>query len=91
MYIHIVSHLCIVSVSFLHNKSAFGLTTALLQIKHTGLGGDTAEDDNGVETLVWGWALFFGGLLQIIAGIEIHCLLGLRRLLALASNCPYFN
>ena len=40
-----------------------------MQIKHTGLGGDTAEDDKGVETLVWGWALFFGGLLQIIAGI----------------------
>lgn len=48
---------------------AFGFTTALLQIKHTGLGGDDPEDIDGVETLVLGFAMFFGGLLQIIAGL----------------------
>lgn len=48
---------------------AFGLTTALLQVKHTGLAGDTEEDGTGTENLVWGYAIFFGGLLQIIAGI----------------------
>jgi len=40
---------------------AFGLTTALLQVKHTRLGGDTQEDSTGVENLVWGFAVFFGG------------------------------
>ena len=49
---------------------AFGLTTALLQVKHTGIGGTTEEDINGVETFVLGFAMFFGGLLQIIAGIS---------------------
>ena len=48
---------------------AFGLTTALLQVKHTGLAGDTQEDSKGTENLVWGFAIFFGGLLQVIAGI----------------------
>ena len=48
---------------------AFGLTTALLQVKHTNLGGDSPEDNKGTENLVWGYAIFFGGLLQIIAGI----------------------
>jgi succinate-acetate transporter protein len=51
---------------------AFGLTTALLQVKHTGLGGETEEDGRGTENLVWGYAVFFGGLLQLIAGaVEI--------------------
>lgn len=49
---------------------AFGFTTALLQIKHTRLGGDDPEDFDGVETLVLGFAMFFGGLLQIIAGLS---------------------
>lgn len=48
---------------------AFGLTTALLQVKYTNLGGDSPEDNKGTENLVWGYAIFFGGLLQIIAGI----------------------
>ena len=49
---------------------AFGFTTALLQIKHTRLGGDEADDIAGVETMVLGFAMFFGGLLQIIAGLS---------------------
>ena len=48
---------------------AFGLTTALLQVKHTKLAGDTEEDGKGTENLVWGFAIFYGGLLQVIAGI----------------------
>lgn len=47
----------------------FGLTTALLQVKHTRLSGDEKEDLDGVDTVVLGFAMFFGGLLQIIAGI----------------------
>jgi succinate-acetate transporter protein len=49
---------------------AFGLTTALLQIKHTRIGGDSDEDLDGVDTVVMGFAMFFGGLLQIIAGLS---------------------
>jgi len=49
---------------------AFGFTTALLQIKHTRLGGEGSEDIDGVETMVLGFAMFFGGLLQIIAGLS---------------------
>lgn len=45
----------------------FGLTTALLQLKPTGIGG---ADTFGVDTAVMGFAMFFGGLLQIIAGIS---------------------
>jgi succinate-acetate transporter protein len=41
---------------------AFGLTTALLQVKHTRI--------EGVESIVLGFALCFGGLLQVIAGIS---------------------
>ena len=48
---------------------AFGLTTALLQVKHTGLSGDNEGDNKGTENLVWGFAIFFGGLLQVIAGL----------------------
>lgn len=47
----------------------FGLTTALLQVKHTGLGGDSEQDATGTENLVWGFGIFFGGLLQVIAGL----------------------
>jgi succinate-acetate transporter protein len=49
---------------------AFGLTTALLQIKHTRIGGDSDDDLDGVDTVVMGFAMFYGGLLQIIAGIS---------------------
>lgn len=45
---------------------AFGFTTALLQVKHTGLSDD---DPEGVVTVILGFAMFFGGLLQIIAGL----------------------
>jgi succinate-acetate transporter protein len=48
---------------------AFGLTTALLQMKHSELTGQTRRDKVGVENLVWGFALFYGGLLQVIAGL----------------------
>jgi succinate-acetate transporter protein len=44
---------------------AFGLTTALLQVKHARLGGDSAEDLAGVDVEAMGFALFFGGLLQV--------------------------
>lgn len=40
----------------------FGLTTALLQLKPTGIGG---ADTVGVDTAVMGFAMFFGGLLQV--------------------------
>ena len=49
---------------------AFGLTTALLQVKHTRLGGESKEDLDGVDNLVLGFGMFFGGLLQIIAGVS---------------------
>lgn len=49
---------------------AFGLTTALLQMKHTRIGGDSDDDLDGVDTVVMGFAVFFGGLLQIIAGLS---------------------
>ena len=48
----------------------FGLTTALLQIKHTRLGGDDPIDLDGVEVFCLGFAMFFGGLLQIVAGLS---------------------
>jgi succinate-acetate transporter protein len=44
---------------------AFGLTTALLQVKHARLGGDSAQELAGVDVEVMGFALFFGGLLQV--------------------------
>jgi succinate-acetate transporter protein len=47
---------------------AFGLTTALLQVKHTRLAGE--EESDGVDNLVLGFALCFGGLIQLIAGIS---------------------
>lgn len=49
---------------------AFGFTTALLQVKHTRLGGDDSEDMAGVQVMVLGFAMFFGGLLQVIAGLS---------------------
>lgn len=44
---------------------AFGLTTALQQVKHTRLGGDNADVMKGVDTEMMGFAIFFGGLLQV--------------------------
>lgn len=43
----------------------FGLTTALLQVKHTRAGGDKKDELDGVDTVVMGFAMFFGGLLQV--------------------------
>jgi succinate-acetate transporter protein len=43
----------------------FGLTTALLQMKHTRIAGDSVDDMNGVDTVTMGFAMFFGGLLQV--------------------------
>jgi len=48
----------------------FGLTTALLQMKHTRLAGDSPDAMEGVDTVTMGFAMFFGGLLQLIAGIS---------------------
>eukprot|EP01083_Nonionella_stella_P150466 479385_1 len=48
---------------------SFGLTTAILQMKHTRLAGKETVDMNGVENLAWGFALFYGGLLQFVAGL----------------------
>lgn len=47
---------------------AFGFTTALLQVKHARLGGSTTEELNAIDVHVMGFALFFGGLLQILVG-----------------------
>ena len=44
---------------------AFGLTTCLLQVKITGIAGSAANDLAGVDTAVMGFAMFFGGLVQV--------------------------
>jgi hypothetical protein len=49
---------------------AFGFTTCLLQMKHTRLTGSDPDDVAGVNALVLGFAMWFGGLLQIIAGLS---------------------
>jgi uncharacterized protein len=49
---------------------AFGFTTALLQLKHTRIGGYDVDDMDGVSEVVLGFAMFFGGLLQVIAGLS---------------------
>lgn len=49
---------------------AFGLTTALLQVKHTRLGGEQDSDLAGVDNVCFGFAIFFGGLLQMIGGLH---------------------
>lgn len=41
----------------------------MLQIKHTRLGGEDSDDLDGVDTVTMGFAMFFGGLLQILAGL----------------------
>lgn len=43
----------------------FGLTTALLQMKHTRLTGEDPADLRGVDTVTMGFAMFFGGLAQV--------------------------
>jgi uncharacterized protein len=48
---------------------AFGFTTCLLQLKHTRIGGADPEDMEGVTAAVLGFAMFFGGFLQVVAGI----------------------
>ena len=45
---------------------AFGLTTALAMVKHAELLGG---DQKGADLYLTGFALFFGGLLQVIAGL----------------------
>lgn len=47
----------------------FGLTTALLQMKHTRITGDDVDDMEGVDALTLGYAMFFGGLVQLLAGL----------------------
>jgi succinate-acetate transporter protein len=47
----------------------FGLTTALLQIVHTRISGSSAADAAGTEAWVLGFAMFFGGLAQLLAGL----------------------
>ena len=47
----------------------FGLTTALLQMKHTSITGSLDDDHDGFDALVLGFAMFFGGLIQAIAGL----------------------
>ena len=49
---------------------AFGFTTALLQLKHTRIGGSSPEEMEGVNAAVVGFAIFFGGFLQVVAGIS---------------------
>jgi len=49
---------------------AFGLTTALLQVKHTRLGGDSDVDLQGTDNFTFGFAIFFGGLLQFVGGLH---------------------
>lgn len=58
---------------------AFGLTTALLQMKHTRIAGDSKDEMNGVDAVTMGFAMFFGGLLQVR-----KVSLGTRRLWSLA-------
>jgi succinate-acetate transporter protein len=45
---------------------AFGLTTALAMIKHSRIAGVDGTDLEGVDSALMGFALFFGGLLQVI-------------------------
>ena len=48
---------------------SFAITTALLMCRHTRLTGSSTKSQEGTEHLVWGFALFGGGLAQLIAGI----------------------
>jgi GPR1/FUN34/yaaH family len=44
---------------------AFGFTTCLLQMKHSRLTGSEPDEMAGVNTIMLGFAMFFGGLLQV--------------------------
>jgi GPR1/FUN34/yaaH family len=44
---------------------AFGFTTCLLQMKHSRLTGSEPDEMAGVSTIMVGFAMFFGGLLQV--------------------------
>ena len=44
---------------------AFGLTTTLVMTKHCRIGGEEKADMGGVDTVSKGFALFFGGLVQV--------------------------
>ena len=44
---------------------AFGLTTTLVMIKHSRIGGESAAEMKGVDTVSIGFELFFGGLVQV--------------------------
>lgn len=52
----------------------FGLTTALLQMKHTRIAGDSVDEMNGVDNITLGFAMFFGGLLQVSTSRECFTL-----------------
>jgi Predicted membrane protein len=38
-------------------------------MKHTRITGNTESDLTGVENIVWGFAMFYGGFLQVVAGL----------------------
>lgn len=58
----------------------FGFTTALLQMKHTRIAGDNSDDLDGVDSITLGFAMFFGGLLQVCTRMNMFTLvLGLSR------------
>mmetsp|Transcript_7411 Transcript_7411/g.10601 ORF Transcript_7411/g.10601 Transcript_7411/m.10601 type:complete len:246 (+) Transcript_7411:1617-2354(+) len=48
---------------------SFGLTTALFQMKHSRLAGVERSDMHSAEKFAWGFAIFYGGLLQFVAGL----------------------
>jgi succinate-acetate transporter protein len=56
---------------------AFGLTTAMLQIKHARFVGSEPKQLSGVDVEVMGFALFFGGLLQVYSS----CFLTIQQIL----------
>lgn len=59
----------------------FGLTTCLLQMKTTRITGVSAEEMQGVDTVILGFAMFFGGLLQIRGlSFKFHGILYLPRI-----------
>ena len=44
---------------------AFGFTVALVMVKHSRIGGEETTEVKGVDSVTMGFALFFGGLLQV--------------------------
>jgi len=69
---------------------AFGLTTALLQVKHTCLGGYSdgdlyREQGTGTDNFTFGFAIFFSGLLQFVwAFMKLNAITSLD---ILGSSC----